>query len=372
VVGVAVAIGTSIVGLPNAGLMGLLAGVLEAIPNFGPILAAVPALLTALLRGSSWIAVSHLGFAVIVAGVYVVIQQLENNILVPRIMGGRLRLHPVVVMIGLLSGGILFGVVGVFLAAPVTGTLAVLLRYLHAKLLGLDPFPEPVRPTVDDFRPGKIEAILFDLDGTLVETDDDAVAALARRLRPLRRILPKRDPQLAARSLVMSFDRPATRLLALLHYAHLDDNAAGLADRLYRLRGVRSVSAFRPVEGVVEMLRGLARTYRLAIVTNRSHREAEAFLSQQGLADLFGVVTGREDTWHMKPHPAPVAQTAKRLGVSLDRCLMVGDTASDIVSARRAGARAVGVLCGFGTRPMLEEAGADLVFDSTAALVELL
>jgi phosphoglycolate phosphatase len=56
----------------------------------------------------------------------------------------------------------------------------------------------------------------------------------------------------------------------------------------------------------------------------------------------------------------------------LDRCLVVGDTASDILSARRAGTRAVGVLCGFGTRRMLEEAEADLIFDSTAALAELL
>ncbi len=370
VVGTAVAITLTVVGLPNAGLMGLIAGLLEAIPNFGPILAAVPAILTAMLRGSSWLPMSHMGFAVVVAIIYLVIQQLENNILVPRIMGGRLQLHPVVVMVGLLAGGILFGVVGVFVAAPVVGTLAVLLRYVYSKLLDRDPFPPEVKVSPRDLFPGKIGAVLFDLDGTLVDTDDNTVAQLERRLRPLRRILPERDPQLAARKLVMAFDRPVTRILGLLNHARLDDNIVGLADRLYRLRAIRPAAALRPVPGVLELLPALARTHKLAIVTNRSHREAQAFLEEQGLANLFAVVTGREDTWHLKPHASPVIHTAKRLGVPPEQCLMVGDTAADVVSARRAGALTVGVLCGFGTRRLLEKAGADLVLESTADLAE--
>jgi len=370
VVGTAVAITLTVAGLPNAGLMGLIAGLLEAIPNFGPILAAVPAILTAMLRGSSWLPMSHMGFAVVVAVIYLVIQQLENNILVPRIMGGRLQLHPVVVMVGLLAGGILFGVIGVFVAAPVVGTLAVLLRYVYAKLLDRDPFPPEVKVSPRDLFPDKIDAILFDLDGTLVDTDDKTVAQLERRLRPVRRILPERDPQLAARKLVMAFDRPVTRILGLLNHARLDDNLVGLADRLYRLRAIRPAAALRPVPGVLELLPALARTHKLAIVTNRSHREAQTFLEQQGLASLFAVVTGREDTWHLKPHASPVIHTAKRLGVPPERCLMVGDTAADIVSARRAGALTVGVLCGFGTRRVLEKGGADLVLESTADLAE--
>jgi HAD superfamily hydrolase (TIGR01509 family) len=372
VVGTTVAVAMSIVGLPNAGLMGLIAGILESIPNFGPIVAAIPAVLTALLRGSSWLPISNLWFAVLVTAVYVLIQQIENQVLVPRIMGGRLKLHPAVVMVSLLAGGIVLGLVGVFLAAPVTGTLRVILRYFQAKLLERDPYPDEVKPPPEEFFPGEIDAVLFDLDGTLVETDDDAVAAMAHRLRPLARILPKRDPQLAARRLVMSLDRPVTRILTLAHRVHLDDNLAGLAQQLYRLRGVRPSSDLRPMVGVVEMLRGLDRPYCLAIVTNRSHREAEAFLEQQGLAGMFDVVTGREDTWHLKPHPAPVTHTIRRLGVPPERCLMVGDTASDVVSARRAGARTAAVLCGFGTRGMLEEAHASLVFGTTAELGEWL
>lgn len=370
VVGIAVGVCTSIVGLPNAGLMGLIAGVLESIPNFGATIAAVPALLTAMLRGSSWLPMSNMWFAVLIAGIYLVIQQLENNILVPRIMGGRLKLHPVIVMVGLLAGGILFGVVGIFVAAPVVGTLAVLLRYVYAKLLDRDPFPVEVKVSPRDLFPAGLDALLFDLDGTLADTDDRTVGRIAQRLRPLRRLLPERDPHAAARRLVMSFDRPVTRILGLLDHARLDDNIVGLADRLYRLRAVRPAASLRPVPGVVEMLRALAQTHKLAVVTNRSHREAAAFLEQQGLAGLVTVVTGREDTWHLKPHPAPVLHTAKKLGVPPERCLMVGDTAADVESARRAGAQTVGVLCGFGTRRVLEGAGAGLILESTAALAD--
>ncbi|HNS52724.1 MAG TPA: AI-2E family transporter [Anaerolineae bacterium] len=369
VVGLAVGICTSIVGLPNAGLMGLIAGILEAIPNFGATIAAVPAILTALLRGSQWLPISNFGFALLIAGIYLVIQQLENNLLVPRIMGGRLQLHPVIIMVGLLAGGILFGVVGIFVAAPVVGTLAVLLRYVHAKLLDRDPFPVEVKVSPQDLFPDKLDAFLFDLDGTLADTDDKAVGRLARRLSRLRWLLPERNPEVAARKLVMAADRPVTLILSLLNHVRLDDNVVGLAGRLYTLRAIRPLSALRPVPGTADLLATLAQTHKLALVTNRSRREATAFLEQQGLTGLFSVVTGREDTWHLKPHPAPIRHTAKRLGVPPERCVMIGDTAADVVSARRAGAKSVGVLCGFGTRRVLEGAKAGQVLETTADLV---
>jgi HAD superfamily hydrolase (TIGR01549 family) len=124
------------------------------------------------------------------------------------------------------------------------------------------------------------------------------------------------------------------------------------------------------LDGVGDLLRELNRRYRLAIVTTRSNREARAFLAQQDLADLVQVITGREDTWRLKPHPSPVRHTAEQLGVEVERCLMVGDTTVDMAAARAAGARAVGVLCGFGYEDELERAGADLVLKTTNELLD--
>lgn len=144
----AIAVLTTIVGLaiglPYAPLLGLLAGVMEFLPNVGPFIAAVPAVLLALFRGSSVLPLSHFWFAVVVAGAYILVQQIENNLLVPRILGGSLKLHPLLVLIAIIVGGSLAGILGMLLAAPVLATLRVLARYVFCRLYDLDPFAEPL------------------------------------------------------------------------------------------------------------------------------------------------------------------------------------------------------------------------------------
>ncbi|MEJ2733882.1 MAG: AI-2E family transporter [Anaerolineae bacterium] len=371
IIGVVVWLAMIAVGLPNAGLMGLLAGLLEVIPTFGPVLATIPALLVAFFLGSTYLPLSNFWFAVLVLGVYTLIQQLENAYLVPRIMGRRLQLHPVVVFIGVLAGGLLFGALGVLLAAPIIGTLRVALSYTYAKLLDEDPYP-PEFVEAGEIYPGEIDAILFDLDGTLIETDDQAVEALTRRLQPLRRFLPGRDPAKAARRILISCEGPANSILTFLDRIGLDDDVLDLGDRLRQMRGLSTPLNFRPQDGVVEMLQDLSQRYHLAIVTTRSRLHAELFVSQQKLADVIQVIVGREDTWRIKPHPSPVQHAAELLNVPVERCLMVGDTTADIWAARSAGARSAGVVCGFGDQDELERAGADIILQTTGALQELM
>lgn len=367
IVGITVWIAMTVVGLPNAGIMALLAGLLEVIPTFGPILATIPALLIAFFQGSTYLPLSNFWFSVLVLGIYLLIQQIENAYLVPRIMGRRLMLHPVVIFIGVLAGGLLFGAIGVLLAAPVLGTIRVLLRYVFAKLLDEEPFP-PEFLQAGEIYPGEIDAILFDLDGTLIETDNEAVASLARRLQPLCRLLPKRDAARTARRILMATEGPANSLLTLLDRLGLDDTVFNLGDRLRSMRGLDTPLNFRPVDGVGEALQDLSQRYHLAIVTTRSRSHAELFLRQQQLSDVFKVIVGREDTWRIKPHPGPVLHAAEELDVPVERCLMVGDTTADIWAARSAGARSAGVLCGFGEEDELERAGADLVLETTNQL----
>lgn len=141
-VGTVVFLSTTILGLPGALVLGILAGVLEVIPNLGPVLAAIPAVLLALIEGSSWVPVQNWVFALIVLGVYTLIQQVENNVLVPRIIGHSLNLHPMIVLIGVVVGASTAGILGAFLAAPVLASLKVLGNYAHAKLTDQEPFPE--------------------------------------------------------------------------------------------------------------------------------------------------------------------------------------------------------------------------------------
>lgn len=367
VIGLAVWIAMWIVGLPNAGLMGLVAGLLEVIPTFGPILATIPALLIAFFQGSTYLPMSNFWFSILVLAIYTVIQQTENAYLVPRIMGRRMLLHPVIIFIGVLAGGMLFGALGVLLAAPVIGTLRVLLKYVYAKLLDEDPFP-PEFVEAGEIYPGEIDAILFDLDGTLVEPDSEALENLTRRLQPIQRFLPKRDAARAARRIITSAEGPANSLLTFMGRIGLDDSFLDLGDRLRHIQGLHTPLNFRPVDGVGAMLDELSHRYHLGLVTTRCRAHAEAFLKQQDLTDQFHVIVAREDTWRIKPHPSPIRHAAEALDVSVERCLLVGDTTADIYAARSAGARSAGVLCGLGKEAELERAGADLILNTTSDL----
>ncbi len=127
-----------IVGVKNALLLGILAGILEIIPNLGPAVAALPAVALAFFLGSEHLALSNGWFALLVAGLYVAIQQVENNFLVPRIIGRSVNLHPMVVIVGAIGGAMVGGILGIFLAAPVLGSVRILGGYLYRKLLQTD------------------------------------------------------------------------------------------------------------------------------------------------------------------------------------------------------------------------------------------
>jgi predicted PurR-regulated permease PerM len=122
-----------LVGVKNALLLGILAGVLEVVPTIGPIIACIPAVAIAYFQGSTHLPLGHGWFALLVLGVYVLIQQVENNLLAPRIIGGSVRIHPLIVLMGAIAGYAVGGIVGAFLAAPVIGTLKVLGQYVYRK-----------------------------------------------------------------------------------------------------------------------------------------------------------------------------------------------------------------------------------------------
>ncbi len=209
-----------------------------------------------------------------------------------------------------------------------------------------------------------IDAVLFDLDGTLMDTDDQMVENLALRLQRLE------SPRLyrCARRLVMMAETPANALMTMLDMVGLDAPLLGMWKWLRSLRGAAEEPDYRLMTGADAMLTVLSERYRLAVVTTRGREDAEVFLTQHDLRDVFQLVVTREETWRLKPHPAPILFAAEELGVAVHRCAMVGDTVVDVKSARRAGAVAIAVTCGFGQRPELERAGADLILDRVSDL----
>jgi predicted PurR-regulated permease PerM len=125
-VGIASTIAYFLLGLENALMLGVIAGVAEIIPIVGPALGAIPALVSALVSGGPEL-------ALLVAGVYVVIQVLEGNVLVPMVMKNAVGLPPFIVIISLLVGAAVAGLVGALLAIPVAAMLVVILERVQAR-----------------------------------------------------------------------------------------------------------------------------------------------------------------------------------------------------------------------------------------------
>ena len=129
-------------GIRWALVLGIIAGFCEVVPNIGPILATVPAFVSALIFGSRWIPLNNVAIAVIAVIVAVIIQQTENIFLVPHIMGNALELHPVVVLIGIMALSSRMGLLGAVFAAPMIALCKEVLYFIIKKIKRDDPYPE--------------------------------------------------------------------------------------------------------------------------------------------------------------------------------------------------------------------------------------
>ncbi|MGE5224718.1 MAG: AI-2E family transporter [Omnitrophica WOR_2 bacterium] len=155
VVGVMTMIGLAALGMPGALYLGIIAGLLEIIPNFGPFIATVPAVIVALIQGSVSLPINHLFFAVMIILFYILVQQVENNLIVPRVLGTALELSPLIVMTGIVIGVSVGGILGALLATPVIATGREILHYIYRKMQDQETIQvEDATPESDNPPPG--------------------------------------------------------------------------------------------------------------------------------------------------------------------------------------------------------------------------
>src|SRR5207244_12518524 len=134
-------IGLSILQVPFVLLLAVMTGVREVIPIVGPITAGAIACLVALGHPAPW-GLSQIWYVAIVAVMYTVLRHAEDYFVIPLVIGRIVKLHPAVVIFSLLTGGALYGLLGVLVAVPVAATLRLVLIYVGAKLRDEDPFPQ--------------------------------------------------------------------------------------------------------------------------------------------------------------------------------------------------------------------------------------
>jgi phosphoglycolate phosphatase len=198
-----------------------------------------------------------------------------------------------------------------------------------------------------------VGTIVFDLDGTLVDTAPDLISALNFILE--REGMPP-VPLHAARTMIGA---GARRLLE--RGLDLDGRAASVAD-IDRLTvdfidyyAAHIADASRPFEGLEAALDDLAmRGYRFAVCTNKLEWLSKLLLDRLGLSARFSAICGADTFGVSKPDPAILRETVARAGGQLSSAIMVGDAGPDVGVARRAGIPVIGVTFGYTEVPMAE------------------
>jgi phosphoglycolate phosphatase len=210
--------------------------------------------------------------------------------------------------------------------------------------------------------------LLFDLDGTLVDSVPDLAAAIDAMLADLG--LPAAGP-LRVRGWVGEGAAMLVRraLAGVVNAAPADIEAAQVEAALERFLihyDRCCCHATRLYDGVEEALHGLAqRGLLLACVTNKPERFTQRLLRHFGLDQLLRVSVGGDSLATRKPDPEPLRVAAARLGVPLASCGMVGDSSIDVAAARAAGIPAIAVTYGYQREP----SGADWLVDDLRELL---
>jgi predicted PurR-regulated permease PerM len=148
------------IGLPGAVAVGLLTGFLSMIPEVGPWISGLVAVLIAFFAGSNHLPISNVWFAIIVAAIYVVVTQVKAIWLRPQVMGRFMHMNTGLVFLAIIAAVMLQGILAALIVLPILASLGVLGRYTRARLLNLDPWPAELEedPAVSEDDPSVEEA----------------------------------------------------------------------------------------------------------------------------------------------------------------------------------------------------------------------
>ncbi len=208
-----------------------------------------------------------------------------------------------------------------------------------------------------------IKLIIFDLDGTLVDSLDDLTDATNFMLRSFGR------RELAGRDVRRLVGQGAKRLVErALTGASPDEVEHGV--RLFlEYNEAHIADKTRPYPGVRDVLPLIAKDRTLAIISNKQSTHCRRLLEVLGIADRFAAVLGADSCVQRKPSPEPLLKLMADLGVGAAETLMVGDSSNDIIAGLGAGVVTIG--CTYGYGDLSEIADADYRVDSFAEILDL-
>lgn len=197
-----------------------------------------------------------------------------------------------------------------------------------------------------------IKGIIFDLDGTLLNTIEDIAIGVNAALK--HEGFPIHETE-------EYFDFVGSGAKVLIHRAlgkyDNDESFNKVMDYYLDYYGKHSTEHTEPYEGIIPMLETLHKKYKLAVVSNKPHKDTSALVPQYFGEELFDAVYGQREGVPRKPDPAVCLEIAKNWGLKPDEIAYIGDSENDVYTANNAGHIAICVLWGFRSEDFMRKTG---------------
>lgn len=209
----------------------------------------------------------------------------------------------------------------------------------------------------------RLRAVLLDVDGTLIDSNDAHAEAWKQAGAAFGRSIPFH----AARALIgMGGDKVLPRLTGLSKESPRGQELSERRTRIFRESYLPKLKRFAGARELLERLKNDG--VKLVVASSAGADELDALLEQAGLQDLISAKTSSADADESKPAPDIVEIAIERAGVPAEECVMIGDTPYDITAARLAGVRIIAVRCGgWGDRDL---AGAIEIYNDPADILK--
>ncbi len=205
-------------------------------------------------------------------------------------------------------------------------------------------------------------AVVFDLDGTLVDSSGDITASL-NELLAIKHLTPfsvGQTIEFVGDGIAMLVERA----LRAKGYLLVSDELPALVARYHSIYSARLTNSTSMYTGALEIISELrAQGTRIGICTNKTEQLANGVIKGLRLRKYFDAIVGGRGGRPLKPSPIPLLDTLARLGVAAKDTIMVGDSLADVQCARAAGVAVIGVSFGYSRTPM-SELGADITIDN--------
>lgn len=209
-----------------------------------------------------------------------------------------------------------------------------------------------------------VKAILFDVDGTLVDSNDLHAAAWVQAFAEFDIVVPHADVH-------DQIGKGGDNLMpALLDEKVVEEHGEAISKARGRIYKKRHASKVKPFADVAALFRRARRDgWKIVLATSGESEEVEPHIDKLGVRDLLDVVTTATDAEHSKPDPDIFAAALKKVGAKPADAIVVGDSPYDIQAAAKLGLRTIAVRSGGFDDRVLKEAGAVAIYDNPADLL---